>query len=69
MSGYSTDTAVRRFKMMYASNQIISTQSKDAQGDFITLYAPAHWQVFKDELQDVHIRPCKVERDGSVTYL
>lgn len=69
LSGYNSDTAERRWKMMFASNQIITTKSEKAQGAFITLYAPAHWQMFKDELDGVRIRACKVERDGSVTYL
>lgn len=63
--GYGPEKIARRVKQVIASNEIVR------QGDtnnYVTVYNPFHVKSY-EELQELRIRPVKVERDGSITYL
>lgn len=62
--GYGPLKISRRVKQVQFSGEI--TPQED--GTFITLYNPYHVKTHP-ELMEARIRPVKIERDGSVTFL
>lgn len=63
--GYGPEKIARRVKQVIASQEIIRA---GMNGTYVTVYNPYHVKTC-EELKDVQIRPVKVERDGSITYL
>lgn len=65
MDGYGPLKVSRRVKQVQFSGEIIPTDN----GEYVTLYNPYHLRSYPELFADLRIRPVKIERDGSVTYL
>ena len=63
--GYGPEKIAHRVKQVVASHEIIRLGENDT---YVTVYNPYHVKICP-ELDEVQIRPVKIERDGSVTLL
>lgn len=62
--GYNPEKARRRVKQVLASGEV-----QNIDGTLLTIYSPIHYSVNPDYFAGVRVRPVKIERDGTVTYL
>lgn len=62
--GYNPEKARRRLKQVIASGEV-----QVIDGVLLTIYSPIHYSICPDKMADVQIKPVRIERDGTVTYL
>ena len=67
--GYGIEKAQRYSIAALLSNQIIPQPDDETNTLFISIYCPFHWQRWAEVLQDVEIKPVKLDRYGKPEYI